>query len=247
MTGERASAHTVPFFVGAFSITWGLQLPAVITRIDALMPLAVLGIFGPAIAATWLARREPGGVRALYAGLRAWRVSPVWYLVALALPGALLVAGMAVASGFGDRDLAWVYPPRGGRIAAMVLVAFGEEIGWRGFALPRLEARYGALRASMVIGVLWAFWHVPMVVGQGIALMPLMIVMLVPGSIVFTWIWKRTGKSLLLAVLTHMGVHLNNSLAALPGTTTPFVVHTIAYVIAAAVIVLADRKVFAVR
>jgi membrane protease YdiL (CAAX protease family) len=252
-SSDPTSKGLVTYFVGAYAITWGLQLPAVLAQrgllpiaAESLMPLVLLGIFGPTIAAVLVCRAETGaaGVRALFRPLKQWRVNVLWYVVALGLQGALLAAGLAIyglASGHEARSF---YLPDAQRAVAMVVISFAEEIGWRGFALPRLQRRYSPLVSSVILGVLWAFWHVPMFLGQQIpmALMPLMIAFFVPGTIIYTWIYNGSGGSLLLAVLAHIGSHLNNSHRSLPGDTTPLVVHTVGFVLVAIVIVLSDRR-----
>jgi membrane protease YdiL (CAAX protease family) len=95
------------------------------------------------------------GVNALLRRVVQWRVGWIWYVVAIALPVALALAvqgvhrltGGTVAAGPGD-------PPA--LIAILALLVVGEEIGWRGFALPRLQARFGGLGASLILGALWA-------------------------------------------------------------------------------------------
>jgi membrane protease YdiL (CAAX protease family) len=252
--GARAAGGTALFFAAAFAFTWLPQLPALLAwrglipgPVERFMLLAGLGAFGPLLGAVVAAGLEPGGagVRALFRPLGTWRVGARWYAVALGLPGALLVAGLAATSLLGGHDAGpWLYPPANPqRLAAMVLFPLGEEVGWRGFALPRLQARRGPLAASLIIGVLWALWHLPMFALGGVtpAVFLVMIPFLVGGSVVFTWIYNHTRGSLLLAVLTHVGVHLNNSHQALPGNATPVVVHAVMYVLAAAALLLFDR------
>jgi membrane protease YdiL (CAAX protease family) len=83
----------------------------------------------------------------------------------------------------------------------------GEELGWRGFALPRLLARYSALRASVLLGALWALWHLPyaLTAGSAMADKPLYehLLSIVALSVLFTWLFNNTGGSVLLAVLFH--------------------------------------------
>jgi uncharacterized protein len=239
------------YFALAFVITWGLQLPAVLAGQgwiagppERYMMLVGLGAFGPAAAAIIAARVEGTGVRALLRPLGVWRVGLRWYLAALLLPGGIFVvtAGAYDVLGHGEPLL---YPPKQAAfVAAAIVFPVGEEIGWRGFALPRLIERFGPLPASIVIGVLWTFWHVPMLTLQGVS--PVLYLVFVPfmvgGSILFTWIYRHTRGSLLLAVLTHVGAHLNNPGHALPQRATPMVIHTVAYVALAAVLVVLDRS-----
>lgn len=242
------------FYVAAFGITWLLQLPALLVVLGVLpepmerflLPMG-LGAFGPLLAAVLVSRIEGGreAVRSLLRPLRAWRVGAGWYLFALGASGLTFIAGMAVYWLLGGRDGGpWLYlPHEASTLAAMVFFSVGEEVGWRGFALPRLQSRHGPLAASAVVGVLWCLWHAPMFVVSGIPLAVLagMIPFFVAGSLVFTWIYNRTGGSLLLAVLAHAGSHLNNSNKALPGNVTPVVVHSVAFCALALALVLADR------
>jgi len=254
---ERAEPRrgTVLFFVAAFGITWLLQVPALLALGGVLsgpperfMLLVGLGAFGPMLAAI-LASRVEGGraqVRALFRALRPRSVGAGWYVLALLISGATFVVAMAAYRVLGGQDGGpWLYLPSDApHIAALIFFSIGEEIGWRGFALPRLQTRYGPLAASLVIGVLWTLWHIPMFLLSGISmgLLPNLALFIVPGSIVFTWIYNRTGGGLLFAVLAHMGTHLNNSNRALPGNATPLAIHTAGYLVLAFALVILDRR-----
>jgi membrane protease YdiL (CAAX protease family) len=237
------------FFALAFAITWGLQLPAVLAMRGVLaggphryMALVGLGGFGPAIAAIVVARFD-GGVRGLLRPLGTWRVDARWYIAALGLPGGIFVAAAAAYNLLGHAEPLLYPPDQAAFVAALVVFSVGEEIGWRGFALPRLRDAHGPLVASVIIGVIWTFWHVPMLALQGVA--PVLYLAFVPfmvcGSILITWLYQHTRGSLLVAVLAHAGAHLNNSGHALPGRATPIVLHTAAYVVLAAALLALDR------
>jgi membrane protease YdiL (CAAX protease family) len=240
----------VLYFVLAFAVTWGLQLPAVLAARGAIagpperyMALVGLGAFGPMAAAMIASRVEGSGVRALFAPLGRWRVAVRWYLAALCVPGAIFVVAAGAYNALGHAE-PLVYPPnQAAFVAAAIVFPFGEEIGWRGFALPRLRDRVGPLAASVIIGVLWTFWHVPMLTLQGVS--PVLYLVFVPfmvgGSIFFTWIYQHTRGSLLVAVLVHVGAHLNNPGHAMPARSTPMIIHTIAYVLLALALVRLDR------
>jgi uncharacterized protein len=247
------SATTWPCFVLTFAISWIAPLPAVLVHygvlpgpVDRFMALVGLGAFGPTLAALIMSRREgKGEVSALFARFTIWRVAPYWYLIALGLQSVCLGLGLMLYAIVSQTDIGpWVYPPdTAQRIVGMIVISFAEEVGWRGFALPRLQRRYGPLLASVLLGVLWAFWHVPMLVLANVplTLLPLLVVFFVAGSVVFTWIFNNTRGSLLLAYLTHVGAHLNNSHAALPSNLTPLLVHTVAYVGLASLVAVFDR------
>jgi membrane protease YdiL (CAAX protease family) len=252
-----APRGTALFFIAALGFTWLLQLPAVLAQrgvvagpVDRFMPLAALGSFGPLLAAVVVSRFGPGGggVRALFRPLRTWRVGAVWYLVALGLFAAIHVAGTAVYTLFGGSDAgSWLYLPENGQhVAAMILIPIAEEPGWRGFALPRLQERYSALKASLLLGVGWALWHTMMFVLQGTSPFTFAVSMvnILAGSVIFSWIYNRTRGSLLIAILAHVGAHLDNPTRALPGNATPFVVYTVAICVAAIALVVGDRRVW---
>jgi len=256
-TPSPESARAIWLFFGAtLAISWSLQVPAALSRlgllstpVSSLMPLVGLGIFGPTLGAVIATLAEPGsgGPRALFGRLGQWRVGPVWYAIALAMPPVILAAGMAAYTLATGRDEPWVYFPSGPeRIAAFFVVPFAEEIGWRGFALPRLQRRMGPLPAALLLGTVWAVWHVPMLLIQDTphGLLPLMLAYFVAGSVAFSWIFNHTGGSLLLMVIAHMGAHLAQSHRPLPANPVPFLAQMIGYVVVATGLVLIDRKVW---
>jgi membrane protease YdiL (CAAX protease family) len=201
-------------------------------EVAAWLPLAMLGVFGPAVAATLVVAREGGwaAVRQLYAGLAAWRVPVRFYVIGLLLPAAAL-SGILWLLRLAGREGPILYFPDGAHLVAAVVVALGEEIGWRGFALPRLQQKLPEFAASGVIGVLWTLWHVPMFVAAGVPLSLLLVMALyfTGGSLLFTWLFNRSGASLVVVVVAHLGAHLNNSHRALPGDVIPLVVQAIVY------------------
>ena len=257
LSDERLVARgtTFPFFAIALGFTWLLQLPAVLAMqgviagpVERYMPLGGLGAFGPLVAAILAAWFEAGraGVRGLFARVGIWRVGPHWYAVALGIFAALYVAGSAVFRALGGTEPGrWLYPPENGlHVTAMVLIPLVEEPGWRGFALPRLQARYGALAASLILGVLWAFWHTMMFIVQGANpfIFAVSMANIIAGSVIFSWIYNRTRGSLLLAVLAHLGAHLSNPAHALPANVTPFIVYTAAIAVGGCILIATDRS-----
>jgi membrane protease YdiL (CAAX protease family) len=252
MDNEKSSI--VPFFLLTFLITWGLQVPGVLTLAGVMpgdvvgyMPLAMLGIFGPMAAAVILTARREGraGVRALFWPLAQFRVPARWYFVALVLPALGLSAGLYALSlaGYGGDVVLFPGPER---LVVIPVIAVAEEVGWRGYALPHLQRRHGPFVASVILGVVWALWHIPMFLAVGIpmSLMPLMIFHFVAGSLVFTWIWNRSGGSLLLVVLAHAALHLDNPHLPLPHDLLPLVMSAIVFALIAVGAVYFDRTAF---
>lgn len=188
----------------------------------ALVPLAYIGGSAPSVAAIMLAARspEPGAVRRLAAPMLWWRVPVRWYAVALLVPPLATAVSLLIA----DRGLSTfrhfaLWPMLAALPATYVLALpfgpLGEEMGWRGTALPQLMTRFPAWQASLIVGVLWTFWHVPQMLmfpGASIpSVMPvnatsvlLFLVQISGICALITLVYLRSGGSLLLAILTHM-------------------------------------------
>ncbi|AKF04806.1 CPBP family intramembrane glutamic endopeptidase [Sandaracinus amylolyticus] len=248
---------TTFYFGVAFALTWLSLLPPSLAALGVLsgapetyMAAAPLAVFSPAIAAILAARREGGwaSVHTMLRGLGAWRVGPTWLVLALMLPGLLYVAGRAVyALVPGSDGGPWVYlPERPEHFGAILFVPLCEEIGWRGYALPRLIARHGARRATAILGVLWGVWHLPMFVSVGMTTTQVLagVVLIVVGNVAYTWFFRRTGGSLLVAVLLHLGSHLDNPSHALPADSTPLFILTAAWTVLAIALLALDRRAF---
>jgi membrane protease YdiL (CAAX protease family) len=185
-------------------------------------------------------------VRKLLASIIRPRGSPLWYLFAILIIPVAMALGVFVSLGLGKSlpspDQSIQVPADLSIIALIflneILQAGGlpEEAGWRGFALPRLQTRLSPLTASIILGPIWALWHGPLLIGMlqeagpwGLLLRILMI------GIAFTWLYNRTGGSLLAVMLLHAS--WNTTLAFLPRTDT-FLFLMLALLTAA---VVADR------
>jgi membrane protease YdiL (CAAX protease family) len=168
--------------------------------------------FGPFLAAILVLALTTGkgGVVTLLRRMVRWRVRPVWYAVALLLPvaisggAALLNVVVLGASAPSPAELgAW-----SGLVPTFFLLLLvpgtggaWEEPGWRGYALPKLQGGHSALLASLILGVVWAFWHLPLIViGQ---IHPSDPVFIVAWTVVLTWVFNNTNGSVLIAMLMH--------------------------------------------
>jgi membrane protease YdiL (CAAX protease family) len=132
------------------------------------LALVGLGGFGPMLAAMIAARIEGTGLKALLRPLGMWRVGVAWYLAALVLPRGIFVVAAAIWNTLGHAEPVLYPADNAAFLAAAIAFPIGEEVGWRGFALPRLTRSVGPLAASAVIGIVWTFWHVPMLTLQGV-------------------------------------------------------------------------------
>jgi membrane protease YdiL (CAAX protease family) len=224
-------------FVLMFAFTWPVDLWAAadshgwaVLPVPPALPILVgYGFVVAALVATGVTEGRDG-VRALLRRFLVWRAGPWWYAVVLF--GAVVVDLTAIAlhvvlggapPDFAEPFATRIMPPGVSLWAlAPLFLLFGaltngEEIGWRGYALPRLQARHTALAASMVIGVVWAFWHVPKFLTAGSAqdYSPwLYLVDTVAKAVLFTWVFNSTGGSLLMVTLLHAS--MNTSAVFLP-------------------------------
>ena len=216
----------VAFFILTFIVSWAIEIPLALQAQGLIRPVIPMGLhylasFGPLVSAVvvTLITRGARGVAVLLSGLGRWKVRPIYWIVAVAAPCvvfAVLVLAMRLAQGawpsmalLGQPD----YLPAIGIIPTLLLwtVTFGvgEEVGWRGFALPRLQAGRAAFSASMLLGAFWAVWHLPALfyrdtyLEMGLLVIPMLLTVAAVGSTVYTWMYNGTGGSLLLLVVLH--------------------------------------------
>lgn len=194
------------FFATVIAIDWLLSLAAAYDA-TLFLPIALAMSYVPALAA-WLVLRRTGTADerlAFRQRLRTWRVGWRWYGVALLLIPAIHLAALGVGVLFFDGALPfhWQRIPL---ILAIFPVNLGEEIAWRGFALPRLQQRFNGLTASLILGTLWAALHwVLWTIGIE---NPLPTILLATGwtisvTVIMTWLFNQTRGSVLLATLFH--------------------------------------------
>ena len=218
-----ARAFPLTYFVIAFAFTWFFWTLAALGARDlipALPGITVIGTFGPLVAAVILTGQERGrtGVRSLLGRILQWRVAPIWYAVALLGPLGITLAAMVlevVALGGQPPSLGALIRELPSSMLTLLInavyflifVTLGEEVGWRGYALPALQARYSALLASLILGVLWAVWHLPVFFNPDTSYNNLPFFVFLPFivlvTVLMTWLFNSTGGSVLMAMLFH--------------------------------------------
>jgi uncharacterized protein len=210
------------FIMLAFGWSWGCWLLSPVVRGHSPLLAAVLmwfGGFGPTLAAVALVWHQGGlaGLRTwLSQGFR-WRVGWVWVAVALLLP--LVVVSLAVAIHVALGGIILPSPAVGHALLAgvnfvLILVLggpVGEEFGWRGYALPALQKRIGWRVASLVLGIVWGTWHLPLFyianTSQQHIPVGLFMVSTVAMSVLFAWFANHTAGSLVVAILFHTAIN----------------------------------------
>lgn len=235
---RRSSGGSVlGFFALTFLVTWAFFIAAVL-KSRGLAPgalpgpviqaLVLLGAITPSLVALGLTLRREGGagVHALLGRIARWRVAPRWYAFAIGFMAAAKLAAAAVHRLATGAWPAFAFEGWVLMLAALLISTWaqaGEEIGWRGFALPRLAARFGLGPASLVLGVIWALWHLPLfylhgadTFGQSFVVYTLQVTAI---SVAMAWLYWKTGGSLLLVMLMHAAI--NNTKGIVPAIPRP--------------------------
>jgi membrane protease YdiL (CAAX protease family) len=219
------------FFVLAYTLSWCYWLPVVFTG-GGLSHFP--GLLGPMLAAFAVSFLTHGGagVRGLLSRMFLWRVPLRWYLASL-VPAATGLIGVAIVSLAGT---GWPAPenlsimpglPATSFIGLLVMVliinGYGEEVGWRGFAWPRLRGRHSVAASAAWLGIIWAGWHLPTFwIDSGMRdldwfVIPGWIIGLMAGSVVLGWLYERADSSLLIVALFHTFLNLASATPATEG------------------------------
>lgn len=227
------------YFLLTFLVTWslwlaaaGLAAPGNTGFFGGRGPVFLLGVWAPGLVALGFMARAEGraGVARLLGRIGQWRVDARLYALAFGYFAVIKLAAAVV-----HRLVTGGWPPFGTTPVALLALGIavstwgqaGEEVGWRGYALPRLARHFGLGGASLVLGVVWAAWHLPLFIlpdsgstGQSFAVYLLHVMAL---SVVLAFLYWRTGGSLLLVMLMHASVNNTTGLvpAAVGGAVTP--------------------------
>ena len=219
----RPASPLAAYFVLAFIITWGWEIPV----FSGLVPPGPWTILGPSVAGIVAAAASGGraGLLQLLKRIVTWRVGLQWYAVALLFIPAIYVANVVILPGglsalrnvplapLTSTYLSGMWP-------AALSALFWEEIGWRGFALPLMQDRFGPLRGTLLLGLLWGLWHLPLwafnpsvfnnlgAAWPGIlAAYALYVGSVMAYSVFMAWVLNHARGSVLLAVLLHASIN----------------------------------------
>lgn len=265
--GLLARHPLISFFVIAFVLAWLIEVPLALSANGILpklpllvfaiaIPVATLAPAASAFIVTGVTEGKVGVVRLLRRCVR-WRVGIQWYLFILigipiiVLLGAIVVPGAAAAFNPVVAPLLAAYP------LAFVATFFlggplGEEPGWRGFALPRLQSGMGPLGGSVILGVLWALWHFPLFwtgvwTPLSIPNMIMFIVMITALTIIMSWVFNHAKGSVLITMLMHASFNTFANKIAAPLFPAPILNEygllpvTIGFTVTALVLIVVTR------
>lgn len=239
------------FTVYAFAVSWLCWLPVVLSDqgighiSSGVGPLLViLGTIGPFLAATAIVSRASGlrGFREYLAQTFRWRVGIQWYALVLLAPVVIQILVLSVhlwkggaVADFSDASH-WLAVPSTFIVVLLLGGPTGEEFGWRGFLLQRVQPIFGLFGASLVIGGLTAIWHLPLffITGTAQSHLPFLLfgVRTVALSVISTWIYNGTKRSLLMVLFFHASMNTwPNTLYILEAGTSlgPYFSSTVIY------------------
>jgi uncharacterized protein len=248
------------FYLIAFVMDWIIIIVLNGTG-NAFPPLKLPAQYAPTVAALVVTSALSGkqGRRALLGGLGKWRANPLWYGVAIFGAAVLQLVAIGVFVLIDGPGIVRVqfsglaFLPT--LLIGLVLVT-GEEIGWRGFALPHMQTRSSPLIASIIIGTLWAAWHIPgditrwSLLASGHTYMSFLwfLMSTISGSILMAWVYNRTGGSLVLMAIFHLGLTVLDQFVKTPSFATyqfgPYEFAAVLQMVAAAVVVIVTPSMY---
>jgi uncharacterized protein len=215
MTGTKA---LVPFLAITFGLTWGLasllilftdQIVAIFGEIRLSNPLAILAIYAPGIAGIFLVWWYYGlkGLGSFFRRLTLWRAPLAWWLfLTLGIPAVVYACALVK----GTAGTAFPFSPWYLALPAIghaLILGPIEEFGWRGFALPLLQRKFSPFWAGLILGIIWALWHIPSFFISGMpqtawAAGPYFLG-IISICVILTPLFNASRGSLLIAVLYH--------------------------------------------
>jgi len=228
--GSGISRRLWLFFLLAYAFSWLFWIPQALAANGMAIPAGVSAFlsspfnpaaFGPLVAAlvlTFFDEGWKGAIALLKRGLD-FRFKKTWLLPILLLPPVIFTGAtlLSVFTGATLLDSSVLSNPIVAIVAPVIILLTAgplqEEFGWRGYALPHLQRRFDALVSSLVLGVLWWLWHLPLIFipGKFMVSTPLLfgvlLVEMVLVTILFTWIYNNTGGSILAAMLFHTSMN----------------------------------------
>ena len=247
----------VAFFVVTYAVTGLLWLPILQSgqspaklsnRLEVFLLLATIA---PSVVAIILSAVENGGtgVRALLGQYGRWRFGAGWYAYAILVAPLIAVVVLVVSRALGGHAPAPAAPLQ----FLIPLAPLGEELGWRGYALPRLQRRIPALTAALLVGLIWACWHLPYFAFSDVHPLafwigfPLFAVVIIAESLLATWLYNSTHGSVLATFVFHWSITAGSVVPVVPGVAAAIVGSIVNLIAAAGAVALGGTSLRGLR
>ncbi len=214
------------FFLLTFILSWSIWISLILASSQISEGLSnivrLFGVLMPAISAIILTAYCAGrsGIGHLFSRLKIWKVGAKWWIAVIFVYPVLLVIAGLLYNLSNPPSMVNLLPITAGSLIAngifLTIAALGEEIGWRGVALPALMKKLSPLMSSLVLGLLWAAWHLPfwLLIGTlsqyGWAYFVMNFLFIVPTTFFITWFFNNTKGSILLPVIFHVVFNVVN-------------------------------------
>jgi membrane protease YdiL (CAAX protease family) len=216
----------ISFFMIAYAVSWSFEIPLALIHqgiISVQIPMwfhyfSALGPISAALIMTFLTNGGLG-LRNLIGRILKWRVDVRYYVFAIFVPIGLFalacLLNRMIAGNWpnlallGQVDYLPFLTPLGALALWLITFGLGEETGWRGYALPHLQRTRSATVATLILGILWACWHLPMFfyrdtyIQMGIIGFPMFALSMIFAAMIFTWLYNSTNGSLLIVIIFH--------------------------------------------
>jgi uncharacterized protein len=216
----------VSYFIIAYTVSWSFEIPLALSHqgiISVQIPLwfhyfASLGPLSAALMMTFLTDGRLG-LRNLIVRIFKWRIAARYYAFTILIPVGLFAFACTLnrmitgswpnLALLGAVDYLPYLTPVGALALWLISFGFGEETGWRGYALPHLQKTRSAAVATLILGILWACWHLPMFfyrdtyIQMGIIGFPMFALSLLCAAMIFTWLYNGTHGSLWIVIIFH--------------------------------------------
>lgn len=213
----------VGFFILSFLLNWTVIL---LYQYVPFAPLQILMAWSPnisAIVVVTFVLKEENGVRNLLKGWKKWKLDPFWYLVGFS--PIIMTFIMIIIAYFllGESPNSSESPINWGYVFFMVVImlftgATGEELGWRGFLQPQLQTRFNWVMSSIIVGLCWGLWHLPLfVIGVYQSNLVLYLIVTVSYSIIIGWAFNKTNQSIFIASMVHYFANFSSVLLTSTG------------------------------
>ena len=209
MTKVTTNKQVIVFFILTYAISWVLFF---IGHQVEIMPIIMLGIWAPTLTAIGLTYFYFGrkGLTQMFGRFKRTNVKWYYWALLIFLPITIHFVGRSIWQIFyeGQVNPFHVNPKYwlGIILPSFLIAGFGEELGWRGFALPRLQRHFSPIMTAFILAIVHLLWHLPTYwLGQGMHNVPLLFILafLFPWTFIFNWLYNKSGGSLIFAVSFH--------------------------------------------